>query len=553
MRRRARRSAPGAAALGRRDFLKGAVGGAAALASGGLSLACGSPATPPASDGWDAGGVAHLLPVASHRRLRLKASFREAQAGPPTLRVGERRVTGTRTDSGGRFFAFDVDGLAPATRYELRLRGAAGEALCDPWPLATFPAPDAAPERLRLLLYTCAGGPDHLYNFGFFNAYLPTPHRQRLFARALSFEPDAAVANGDHVYWDLQSRFGWAMGRSLRARQVAGLFDRERPVLGSDNESVLMRAFGPQIADLYGVMFRSLPVYFLQDDHDYGENDEASDALRTFPPDAFMLDLARTTQRLYYPELLGGAGLPAGYVSRDSTSESFGALRYGTLFEALLYDCRRELRNELDPDLAHERSGFVSPAIERWLLERSARSPCAQLAHMPSTPVLWSAGKWGEWYPDFKDETGALRPDAGKPYWPAGWGAQHDRLVTALAARADRTPLFASGDLHAIGAGRMLATNGRSLEHNPVVSLLVGPIGTGALGWPSRFRDQRPVPSGSVVAEEWIEPLEENGFTLLDVTREKLRASFFRWTPDQGEDAIDRLEPFRVLSIPRPA
>ena len=60
----------------------------------------------------------------------------------------------------GRFWRFDATGLRPATQYELRITDAGGAPLCDAWPLKTFPAPDAAPERLRILAYTCAGGYD---------------------------------------------------------------------------------------------------------------------------------------------------------------------------------------------------------------------------------------------------------------------------------------------------------------------------------------------------------------------------------------------------------
>ena len=127
--------------------------------------------------------------------------------------------------------------------------------------------------------------------------------------------------------------------------------------------------------------------------------------------------------------------------------------------------------------------------------------------------------------------------------------ARFARLITA---RRDRTPLFVSGDLHALAAGRILATRGQSLERNPVVSVLCGAIGTGAFGWPSKFRDQRPVPSGTLEAEEWVEPLEENGFSLLDVTPDAVKVSMFCWTPDDGEEAIDRLEPFKVVDVPRP-
>jgi hypothetical protein len=45
------------------------------------------------------------------------------------------------------------------------------------------------------------------------------------------------------------------------------------------NETVLKLAAGPQIVPVYGTDFRSTPVFFLQDDHDYFDNDEAWDEI----------------------------------------------------------------------------------------------------------------------------------------------------------------------------------------------------------------------------------------------------------------------------------
>jgi hypothetical protein len=57
----------------------------------------------------------------------------------------------------GRFWRFDATGLRPATQYELRITDADGAPLCDAWPLKTFTAPDATPEHVRILAYTCGG------------------------------------------------------------------------------------------------------------------------------------------------------------------------------------------------------------------------------------------------------------------------------------------------------------------------------------------------------------------------------------------------------------
>ena len=120
------------------------------------------------------------------------------------------------------------------------------------------------------------------------------------------------VANGDHVYWDLLSPQGSrVLGASPEAISISGTFNRSAAVFGADNETVLKLAASPQIVPVYGTEFRSTPVFFLQDDHDYFENDEATAAMVTFPPSWFMLQLARATQRLYYPEFLPDAGRPA--------------------------------------------------------------------------------------------------------------------------------------------------------------------------------------------------------------------------------------------------
>jgi hypothetical protein len=519
-------------------------GGAALLSSGMAGCRDGAPYVEPGD--WNAGDVAHLLPAATHERIRLKASLHGALAAAPVLSVDERDVAGLRGDAHGRFWRFDVSGLSPQRTYTLALRDAAGNPLCDPWRLRTFPAPQASPARFRLLAYTCAGGPEFFGGL----AFLPVEARRRLLARGLSFAPDAVLANGDHIYWDLKSGTRWALGASPQARWSAGRFDREAPILGGANEEVLVAGFGPQIADLYGTLLRSTPAFFVVDDHDYTENDEANDDLRTFPADAFMTGIARATQQLYYPELLDTGGLGNAYRTAERVGPSFGRLRYGTLLESWLYDCRAHLANATDSSTGDEFSGFVPAEVEAWLIGRQTRSDAAHLMHVPSTPVLWTAGKWGEWYPDFLDETGALSLEREKPWWPRGWNAQHDRLLAAASARRDRVPLFASGDLHATAAGRIARSGERDFSPNPVVSLLTGTLGTGPLGWPSRIRGTPPRPSQTLDTKSWVEPLEENGFTLLDFDRDGLKLALFRWKPDDGIDAIETLEPFRVIEIP---
>src|SRR5436309_4577608 len=197
--------------------------------------------------------------------------------------------------------------------------------------------------------------------------------RNLLLRRGLSFQPDAMIANGDHVYWDLLAPVGSRLLRAApEAVKAAGTFDRSAIVLGSDNETVLKRAAGPQIAPVYGTDFRSTPMFFLQDDHDYFDNDEATDEVVTFPPSYFMLQLARATQNMYYPEFLPDAARPLGLPGSSaddrapSLSESFGTLRFGRLVEILLYDVRRT------QTLAGPSAVYLDLEVEKWLMARTA-------------------------------------------------------------------------------------------------------------------------------------------------------------------------------------
>lgn len=506
-----------------------------------------------AGQGWKSGDVVHLLPTASHERFLIKASFREGHRHPPVLLIGGRKVRGRAADTLGFFWTFDAAGLEPSRRYDLQLLDGRGRALCDPWPLATFPSPTDSPKGVRLLIYSCAGGhdilPDHRPTDVSTHRFLTLAVRRRMLDRAMSFAPDAVVANGDHIYWDLRTVRADVLGASPAAKAYAGEFDRRQPVLGTANEQVLTKAVGPQIAELYGTTMRSTPVFFLQDDHDYFENDEADDTLVTFPPDPFMLSLARASQLMYYPEFLRdahrGLGLPSASAADRPAgiSESFGTLRYGKLLELLMYDCRRYLT------LAGPSASFVPPLIEEWLNARMAGSDAVHVVNMPSTPPGWSAGKWGEWYADMDGGNERLTTTIPKPYWQSGWRLQHDRLLQASSAMRGRIPLFISGDLHAIGEGRILKTSGIDLRANPVFSVLPGPVGTGRPGWPSLVRGLRALPPSGLEVEEGLPALEENGFTIADFTPERVTLRYFSWKLGRPEAALDTLEPFRVTNI----
>ena len=531
----------------RRDFLKSSAAAALWL-NAPADLVTGAAQAAPASGAWDAGMVRHLLPTVSDSRLLIKASFNTALPEAPTLHGGNASVRGRMGDTRGEFWHFHAIDLRPGQPHRLSLTGSDGRALCEPWELSTFPGPDERPGQFRLLFFSCAGGHEAM-------KFLPPAIRNRLFRHALSFQPHAAVANGDHVYWDLLSPLtSKRYGASPEAEAIAGKFDRAGVVLGGDNETVLKRAAGPQIAPVYGTEFRSTPVFFLQDDHDYFDNDEATDDIVTFPPTHFMLQLARATQQMYYPEFLPDVARPRGLpwssaADRvDGVSESFGTIRYGRLAEVLLYDIRRTLT------LAGQSAVYVDVEVEKWLKSRMAATEVAHVVHAPSNPPGWTAGKWGEWYPDILGPDRKLTTAQPKPYWQPGWLKQHDRLMAAMSAMNGRVPLVVSGDMHSIALGKMLRSGALELRLNPIHVALSGTIGTWPGGWPSSgIRGTPATPSAVLDFEEQVKPIEQHGFTIADFTADKIVLRFFKWDVNtQPIDAIDTLQPFHTAELRRP-
>ncbi len=530
--------------LTRKEFLRLF---SAAVASTGVGLPRLTAASKAARDGWYQGDVAHILPTANHHQFLIKTSFRAPLAKTPQLLVNGVAKQGVQTDTRSRFFRFSVAGLSPDTEYELQfMQGST--ALCDPWKLKTFPAPDARPERLRILAYTCAGGDESLALPDGEPVFQSLHTRQLLLQRAMQFEPDVVIANGDHIYWDertMTRRKPEPIIAAWRRIQASiGMMARHEPILGTKNETVLKRVGDRQIADLYGVMFRSKPTFFVTDDHDLFDNDEADEGLKTLPPDAHMLEAARVTQSLYYPEFLPEENRPDDLPgSTDVESESYGTIRFGDLYEGLLFDTKRYVNTSAD-------SGHMVPTeVEGWLLERTKANDSIHLSHVPSTPIGWSAGKWGEWYPDLLQPDGSLGTRKEKPYWPPGWFAQHQRLLAGLIAQEARIPLIMSGDLHMFSAGQITQSAGEDYSNNPVNTVVVGPLGTGDSAYPSAARGVLPQSPSQLTLEELQPPLEKNGFTIIDMDRDRIRFEMYAWRPPEAQADIRNMKPVRRFEI----
>jgi hypothetical protein len=109
-----------------------------------------------------------------------------------------------------------------------------------------------------------------------------------------------------------------------------------------------------------------------------------------------------------------------------------------------------------------------------------------------------------------------------------------------------------SGDLHAVGIGRILRAGSLDFAANPINAVLTGPIGTGPAGWPSGSRGTGALPPAHLDMDEEVKPIEQHGFTIADFTPDKIVLRMFKWdVRTQSVEAIDTLEPFHTAELTR--
>lgn len=491
-------------------------------------------------------GVALVLPSVSANALALKVWTVDPQRSAPRLSIDAREISARPLEAGGRVWGFFQPGLEPATSYSLRLRDHAGGELRRAWTLKTFPAGDAAVEGLRVLVFTCAGGDEARPGRSGQTSFLSLSARRLLLDRALSFEPDIAIANGDHVYWDQSSVLKYGRPAAAKAAREfydgVAVLDERLSAAAPSNQSALTTILGRQVAAVYEDRLASTPTIFVVDDHDYFENDLAGPWGSTLPPREFTLALQRRTARLAYPYSLGAPRRSELSGASNLAIETVERVNYGQLAEFLLYDCRRRLTRG-------RRGVFLDPAVERYIVRRTHRSRARQLVHVPSTPFGWTAGKWAEWYEDRGRGGGNYGDD--KNYWEQAWFDQHQRLLRAITGQPSRPAIAVSGDLHAGAAAEVLQSGDLDLSANPLTTILSGPLGTGDLSFPSAARGELPWTPAILEARQLAALQERNGFTLLDITPDRVTARLFAWRPLEPMEAIASLEPRSTIVIER--
>jgi hypothetical protein len=521
---------------------------------------------------WNHGIVTHILPTASHDRIIIKASF-DTPVVNPQLSVNGTDIAGEKLDSRGYFWRFDAQNLDAATTYPLVLH-AGHIPLCSAWSLKTFPDPDADVDHLRAVIFTGSGGHDACrswYGMG----QMPLSLRKRLLNRALDFNPDILIGTGDQIYYDIQyGKEPNILGQSRKAIQHNGRFIPYLPVLGTSNELVLKNAVDCQISYLYGTACRSIPTFFILDDHDYFADDYAGledkiDASLlfvwenptvykgiSFPPNPFLLELGRLARRFYLPEFLPDENRPLDLPdtnlegSAENTSECFGTIRYGTLFEGLLYDVRRYVT------FHGANATFLPPKTEDWLKNRMEAEDTDYVTHISPISYGWSAGKWLSWYPDIKtkvDGQPKLTKLEYKFAWQAGWYNQHNRILNASYNMGNASDVFFCGDMHTQAAGYIRRSGNLDFSDDPIPSVLVGSLGADGGSYPSGgLRGIEAMPPNDLIVEQWLPSYEKSGFVVADFTPEAITVSFFGWRMDlDSVDEIETLTPHFIFKIPR--
>ncbi len=488
--------------------------------------------------------VRHILSTASHDRLGVSLSLARSSSKLEILVDDAYKILGKQIDREGKHWQFISNKLVPNTTYQLQLLSDSIP-IYQSWRLKTFPDPDSDVKNLSFMSFTCPGGGDAFRASGreFFK---PFKFRQTIFQEGLSKKPDFVISIGDHVYWDLRGESSPPVGRNSKLikfflggylRLRYGSFNRDESADSEKNENVLKKIGNEQIASLYGTRFKSTPIFFIPDDHDYFENDDAEEEIVTFPADEFSKSAFKKMADLFYPPLLD---TPDGNPGR-----SIGRIRYGNAFEGLMADCAGNMT------LGNKNALLISHKDEEWLDKRIEESEAKHLAFIPSHPFGYTAGKWREWYPDVVAEEGAqgtvvnellsgrrgsLTVNANKYLWQEGWFLQHQRLLQSLANRKGSRFIF-SGDIHAIGATSIVRSGSLKLE-NELKSFLVGPISSSTGTWPSFARGIAADNPSYLVCESIYSTREENGFTFFNIDNKQAFAEIISCggnNPENGE------------------
>jgi alkaline phosphatase D len=236
-------------------------------------------------------------------------------------------ATGVETTDESRDYTVKVDatGLEPATTYYYRFRLAGTSEVSPIGRTRTAPAVDAAVDRLRFAVCSCAS-----YAHGYFHGYRNIARRADL---------DGVIHLGDYIYEYASNRYG-----NLRPYEPP----HECVTLADYRRRYAWYREDPDVREVH----RQHPFLCVWDDHESANNAWMDGAENHDPAtEGDWAERKRAAQQAYSEWMPIRASSPARIWRR---------LRFGTLAEIVLLDTRLEGRTE---------QGVGDPAVRRLLSE----------------------------------------------------------------------------------------------------------------------------------------------------------------------------------------
>jgi alkaline phosphatase D len=423
-------------------------------------------------------------------------------ATDPQMRNIMARGTALARPELGHAVHVEVAGLQPARVYHYRFR--AGREASPIGRSRTAPAPDAMPDRLRLVSAGC----QH-WEAGFFTAW-----------RHIAEEPDLDLVShyGDYIY-EYRAR-GNAPGGIPAVRQHNG--DETYTIDDYRNRYALYRSD----ADLQAA--HAAHAFLMSfDDHEVdnnwaGETSEEDGSARfpvAVPPEIFALRKQIAFQAWYEAMPVRRAQLPRG-----PEITAWRALRWGRLADIAVLDTRSfrddqpcgDVNGPPCPAVANPDAQVLGPQQERWLMERLA-----------ATPATWKV--LAQQVPIMRRDFGTTGAFISMDKWDA-YPAARDRLFRHIHEAGVKNVAVLAGDVHQAWAATLKLDFAD--ERSPVVgtefcatSITSGGDGSEVIGQTARVLERNPHIGFFN---------NRRGYTLHEATAQRLEARF------KGLDQVTR-------------
>jgi alkaline phosphatase D len=500
-----RRRKPRNTALSRRDFLRRAVWGSAAVGTLPLLPGCGA-SDDPGGRGPGTGaaefrhGVASGDPLSDRVMLWTRVSGIAAGSVSVDYQVWSdpaltQAVTaGTTSADASRDYTVKVDvaGLQPGTSYYYRFNSGGAES-----PVGrTRTAPQGAVDRLRIGVVSCSS-----LAHGFFNAY------RLLAARA---DLDLILHLGDYIYEYGNGEYG-------SARQ----YEPPHEILTLDDYRTRYSQYrlDPDLQELH----RQHPMINVWDDHETADNSWRDGAENHQPGEG------EWAQRKAWGIQAFHEWLPIRPTDPADPGRIYRSFRYGDLADITMLDTRLHDRDEPGsiPPLPNEpirdpARRMLGPEQRQWLFDRLSTSTTrwrliGQQVVMHQWQLVGLPLALGGGLP--------LNGDA----WD-GYQAERQAFIDHLRDRAIDNVLILTGDVHSSWAADLTDDPANPLAYNPLTG--AGAVAAEFVTTSVTSPFLLDLPDGQQAFQltnphiKYID-LDRKGYLLLDVTAERIQGEWW--------------------------